>query len=43
MNNLEDFKIPYKNIGKQDYENLKDRYLRLHNFSHGLIIRHIKT
>ncbi|AFY43662.1 hypothetical protein Nos7107_3071 [Nostoc sp. PCC 7107] len=43
MNDLADFKIPYKNIGKTDYEAMKNKYLKLHNLSKGAIIRHIKT
>lgn len=43
MNDLDDFKIPYRIVGKQDYEVLKSKYLKLHNLSKGVIIRYTQN
>lgn len=39
MNDLEDFKMPYRIVGKTDLEIMQDKYQRLHNNSYGLIVR----
>lgn len=44
-NNLEDFKMPYTMYGTTDYELMKLKYLKLHNYSYGYVVRsiHIKN
>jgi hypothetical protein len=39
MNDMDDFKMPYKIYGKLDKELMIDKYKRLRNFSYGLLVR----
>jgi len=41
MNDLDDFKMPYKVYGKFDLEVMIDKYHRLNNKSKGLMVRFI--
>jgi len=39
INNMEDFKMPYRLYGKTDLEIMVRKYQKLSNNSHGLIVR----
>lgn len=45
QNDLGDFRMPYIIYGTTDYEVMKEKYLKLHNYSYGYVVRsiHVKN
>lgn len=39
VNDLEDFKLPYRLVSKTDEEIMKDKYIKLRKSSDGYIVR----
>lgn len=39
VNDMNDFKMPYRLYGKTDLEVMADKYSKLKNNSHGLVVR----
>lgn len=43
VNDLGDFRLPYKYYGREDYRNLRYKYQRLDNYSKGIVVRLINN